>query len=113
MMIALAMLALIGAPEDLSFERLLQCQSYHEIWQWDEHNAGRKVPRDDQWYGPFRDKLRAAGEAKGYDRYKVAEMGNALVATLRPKLTPEQNADWAKCQQETGWAPDPGGATIN
>jgi hypothetical protein len=114
----IALLAAQTAPapapaEELSFERLLLCQSYHEIWQWDEANAGRKVPEDFEWYKVFRDRLRAAGAAKGIDRYKIAELGNAQARMLRPKLTPEQNEDWARCVAETGWKPDPSGKTIN
>lgn len=109
----LSLIALLAAVQDPSFERMLLCQAYHETWQWDEHKAGRKVPRDDAWAMAFRDRLRAAGAAKGIDRYKIAEMGNALVRPMQPGLTPEQNADWKKCQAELGWAPDPGGATIN
>ena len=109
----LSLLLLAALPQETpSFERMLLCQSYHEIWQWDEHNAGRPVPEDGAWYRAFRDRLYAAAKAKGIDRYRVAEMGNAQVNTLRPKLTPEQNADWKKCQAETGWAADPGGKTI-
>lgn len=112
-MLGLLLIAAMPIAEDLSFERMLLCQAYHEQWQWDEHNAGRKVPEDKEWFMPFRDRLRAAGAEKGYDRYKIAELGNRLTDTLRPKLTPEQNADWQKCVAETGWHPDSSGATIN
>lgn len=114
-MFAVAMLAMLaaGPAEELNFERMLQCHAYRDVWQWDEHNAGRKVPEDYEWFGAFRDRLRAAGAVKGLDHYKVSDMSNRLVDSLRPKLTPEQNADWAKCQAETGWKPDPSGKTIN
>lgn len=100
------------AQETLSFERMVQCHAYRDVWQNDEDKAGRKVPEDYDWYGPFRDRLRAAGAAKGYDRYKVSDMSMALYNKM-PKLAPEQNADWKKCQEETGWKPDASGKTIN
>ena len=85
-MILLALLAVAPMPaqETLGFERMLLCDAYREIWQWDEHNAGRKVPEDNDWYGPFRDRLRAAGAAQGLDRYKISALYNAKVQSLRP-----------------------------
>jgi hypothetical protein len=107
------MLALIAGGTDPDFDRLLLCKAYHEQWQWDEHRAGRKVPDDTQWFLAFRQRLEAAGKLKGIDRYRIAELSNAAVKPLQAGLTPEQNADWKKCQAETGWAADPSGKTIN
>jgi hypothetical protein len=92
---------------------MIQCDAYHWQWQLDENKAGRKVYEDTIWFLAFRDRMRAAGAAQGLDRHKISDRMMATLKQLGNGLTPEQNADWAKCQKEIGWAPDPGGKTIN
>jgi hypothetical protein len=113
-MLILALLtAALPAQDPPSFERMVQCAAYHWQWQNDENKAGKPVYADDAWYMAFRDRMRAAGEAKGLNRHKVSDMTVALVKPLNDGLTAEEQADWAKCQKETGWAPDPGSKRIN
>ncbi len=111
----LYLLAMALAPQqaDLTLDRMIRCQSLHEIWQWDEHDAGRKVPKDDEWFIPFHRKLLAAAEAAGIGYEEVARRSNALSASFRPHLNAEQQADWKQCQAETGWKPNANGETYD
>jgi hypothetical protein len=113
-MLSLLLIAMMPvAAEEPGFDRMVQCSAYHWQWQLDENKAGKKVYEDTIWFLAFRDKMRAAGAAQGLSRYQVSDRMLAILRDLGAGLTPEQNADWAKCQKESGWAPDPGGKTIN
>lgn len=111
LLLALSALALAGAQDDSELDRLVLCQAYHEQWQWDLRNAGQKVFHDGEWFVPFHRRLLAAAEAAGVDRDTLARRNNSLVDTMRKGLTPDQLADWERCQAEYGWKPDASGET--
>lgn len=113
-MLSVLLLAALPLAEEPGFERMLLCKAYRAQWLWEERKAGRKVPYDFSWGLAFNKQLRAAGAAKGLSHDQVAERGNEVVAKLQSSpLTDTQKADWANCQKQLDWAPDPGSKMID
>lgn len=115
MPLLLLALGLAAAPiaDERTLDRMVLCQAYHEQWQWDLHHAGEKVYKDGDWFVGFHRRLLAAAEAAGINYEQVAIRNNRLVDGMRAGLTPEQLADWKKCQAEFGWQHDASGETYD